>query len=101
MSFKSFLIKKTLQLKGVDASQAETIASEIEKNPELMNQLKELEKNTEIKTLLESIQKEIEEKKKTGMADAYAMVMVMEKYKSDIAKHRAELEPFMRLLMKQ
>lgn len=100
MSFKSFLIKKTLQMKGVDKDQAESIAAEIEKNPAMVENLKKLEENPEIKTLLEKIQKEMEEKKKAGMADSYAMIMVMEKYKSDITKHRAELEPFMRLLMK-
>ena len=101
MSFKSFLLKKTLQLKGVDAAQAEQIAAEIEKNPEMVESLKRLEENKEVKVLLENIQKDMEEKKKAGMADMYAMAMIMEKYKSEITKHRAELEPFMRLLMKQ
>lgn len=100
MSIKSFFIKKTLQMKGVPKDQAENIAKEISENPELMKSLKTLEDNKEVKELFEKIQKEIEEKKKSGMAEMYAAVSVMEKYKSQIAKHRDELAPLMKLMGK-
>jgi cell fate (sporulation/competence/biofilm development) regulator YlbF (YheA/YmcA/DUF963 family) len=98
MGIKSFLIKKTLQMKGVPAEQAEVIAKEMAENPELAQSLKSIESNPEVKALLEKIQKEIEEKKKSGVPDAYAAVQVMGKYKAEIAKHRTELEPLIRLL---
>lgn len=88
-------------MKGVSKEQAELIAKEMESNPELAQSLKAIEKNPEIKALLEKIQKEIEEKKKGGMPDAYAAVQVMGKYKSEIAKHRTELEPLIRLMGKK
>ncbi len=62
-----------------------------------MESLKALEANKEVKELFEKIQKEVEEKKKGGMGDQYAMVLVMGKYKSEIAKHRNELAPLMGL----
>lgn len=100
MGIKSFLMKKTLQMKGVSKDQAENIVAEFEKNPELASALKSLEANKEVKALFEKIQKEIEEKKKGGMNDMYAAVQVMGKYKSEIAKHREELAPLMQLLQK-
>lgn len=98
MGIKSFFIKKTLQMKGVPKEQAEKIANEMAENPELAQSLKSLESDPEVKELLEKIQKEIEEKKKSGIPDAYAAVQVMGKYKADIAKHREALEPLIRLL---
>jgi cell fate (sporulation/competence/biofilm development) regulator YlbF (YheA/YmcA/DUF963 family) len=98
MGFKSFLLKKTLQMKGVSGDQAETIAKAIEENPEMAKSLKALEDNKDIKALLEKIQKEIEEKKKAGMPEQYAAVQVMGKYKSEIAKYREELAPLMQLM---
>ena len=100
MGLKSFLIKKTLQMKGVDKEQAEQIANQLSANPELAQSLKALESNTELKELFEKIQKEIEEKKKGGMQEMYAAVSVMEKYKSQIAKYRDELAPLMQLMGK-
>ncbi len=100
MGFKSFLMKKTLQMKGVSKDQAESIVEEFEKNPQLAAALKTLEENKEVKVLFEKIQKEIEEKKKAGMNDMYAAVQVMGKYKSEIAKYRDELAPLMQLMQK-
>ena len=97
MGIKSWMIKKTLQMKGVDKEQAETIAEQLSANPELAQSLKALESNTELKELFEKIQKEIEEKKKSGMQEMYAAGMVMEKYNSKIAKDRDELTPRMQL----
>ncbi|HWC57776.1 MAG TPA: hypothetical protein VG621_02410 [Candidatus Paceibacterota bacterium] len=101
MSIKSFFIKKTLQMKGVSKEQAENIAKQISENPELTKSLKALEDNKEVKTLFETIQKEIEEKKKSGMAEIYAAVSVMEKYKSQIAKYKDDLAPLMQLMGKK
>lgn len=98
MSIKSFLIKKTLQAKGMSKEQAEKIAQEMSNNPELVESLKVLEDNKEVKALFEKIQKEMEEKKEAGMDDQLAMVLIMGKYKAEIAKHRHELEPLMRLM---
>jgi hypothetical protein len=100
MGLKSFLIKKTLQMKGVSKDQAEAIADGLANNPGLAENLKAIESNPEIKTLLEKIQKEMEELKKGGMAEQYAMITVMRKYQSEIAKHREALEPLMKLMMK-
>jgi cell fate (sporulation/competence/biofilm development) regulator YlbF (YheA/YmcA/DUF963 family) len=98
MGFKSFLLKKTLQMKGVSSEQAEHIAKTIEENPEMAQSLKKLEDNKEVKDLLEKIQKEIEEKKKAGMPEQYAAVQVMGKYKSELSKHREALAPLMQLM---
>jgi cell fate (sporulation/competence/biofilm development) regulator YlbF (YheA/YmcA/DUF963 family) len=98
MGFKSFLLKKTLQMKGVSSDQAESIAKAIEENPEMAKSLKALEDNKEVKDLLEKIQKEIEEKKKAGMPEQYAAVQVMGKYKSELSKHRDALAPLMQLM---
>ena len=57
MSIKSFLMKSALRAKGVDKEQAEAIAAEIEKNPEVMSALKSLEDNKEVKELFEKMQK--------------------------------------------
>jgi cell fate (sporulation/competence/biofilm development) regulator YlbF (YheA/YmcA/DUF963 family) len=100
MGFKSWMIKKTLQMKGVDKDQAETIAKQLNDNPELAQSLKALDSDPEVKALFENIQKDIEEKKKGGMNEMYAAVSVMEKYKSDIAKHRDALAPLMQLMGK-
>ncbi len=99
MGIKSFLIKKTLQAKGVSKDQAEHIANELSNNPDLANQLKVLQENKEVKNLFEKIQKEIEEKKKGGMPEQYAAVAVMTKYKAEITKHRDQLAPLMNLMM--
>jgi cell fate (sporulation/competence/biofilm development) regulator YlbF (YheA/YmcA/DUF963 family) len=99
MSIKSFLTKKALQMKGVSAEQAENIAKQIENNPELVEAMKALESNKEVKELFEKIQKEVEETK-SGTPDVYASVLVMGKYKSEITKHRAVLEPLMRLMQR-
>jgi cell fate (sporulation/competence/biofilm development) regulator YlbF (YheA/YmcA/DUF963 family) len=100
MSIKSFLTKKALQMKGVSAEQAENIAKQIENSPELVEAMKALESNKEVKDLFDKIQKEVEEKKKSGTPEVYASVLVMSKYKNEITKHRAILEPIMRLMQK-
>lgn len=100
MGIKSFLVKKTLQMKGVPKEQAEKIATAMAENPQLAESLKSLEKNPAIKNLFEKVQKEIKEKTDGGMPEAYAAVQVMGKYKSEIAQHREELAPLMQLLGK-
>ncbi len=98
MGIKSFLIKKTLQAKGMPKEQAEMIAEKISADPAFAEKLKVLEENKEVKALFENIQKEMEEKKKGGMPEQYAMMAVMAKYKDQIAKHREELMPLMELM---
>jgi hypothetical protein len=98
MGIKSFLIKKTLQMKGVSKEQAELIATEIAEHPEMAKSLKALEENKEVKALLEKIQKEIEVEKQKGMPDAYAAVTVMGRYKAELAQYQEELAPLMRLM---
>lgn len=98
MGIKSFFIKKALQAKGVSKDQAEMIADKISNDPALAEKLKVLQENKELKDLFEKIQKEMEEKKKSGVPDAYAMMSVMSKYKDQIAKHRDELGPLMELM---
>jgi cell fate (sporulation/competence/biofilm development) regulator YlbF (YheA/YmcA/DUF963 family) len=100
MSFKSFITKKALQLKGVSADQAEEIAKKLEKNPEIAENMKALEGNKEVKALFDKITKEIEEKKKSGLGEQYAAVLIMGKYKNEIMKHREVLEPLLRLMQK-
>lgn len=97
MGFKSFIMKKALQMKGMDKEQAAQIADALDSNPELATKLKKLEDNKELKSLFEKIQKEVEEKKKT-MPEAYATMSVMTKYKEEIAKHREDLLPLMELM---
>jgi len=99
MGLKNFLIKKTLQMKGISKDQAEMIAQKLEENPKLAESMKALDKNKELKELFEKIQKEMEEKKKTGMPEAYASMAVMTKYKNEIAKYRDELAPLAELMM--
>jgi cell fate (sporulation/competence/biofilm development) regulator YlbF (YheA/YmcA/DUF963 family) len=99
MGMKSFLIKKALQAKGVSSEQAEIIAKKIDEDPTLAEKLKNLQSNKVVTELFEKIQKEIEEKKKGGMPEQYAMMAVMTKYKEDIQKHRDELAPLMELMM--
>ena len=101
MGFKSFLTKTALRAKGVSKDDAERIAKELADNPEIAGQLKALEDNKEVKALLEKIQKEIEEKTKGGMAEMYASMLVMGKYKAEIAKYKDELAPLMSLMMKK
>jgi len=98
MSIKSFILKKTLQMKGMSKDQAEAMSKQITENPEIMESLKALDSNKEVKELFEKIQKEMEQKKKAGMDDQLAMVLIMGKYKSQIAKHRQELAPLMQLM---
>jgi len=100
MGFKQFITKKALQMKGVSAQQADEIAKKLDNNPEMVKQLKTLESNREVKELFDKITKEIEAKKKTGLGEQYAAVLVMGKYKSEIAKHREALAPLLNLMQK-
>ncbi len=79
--------------------QAEMIAEKLANDPTMTDKLKVLEDNKELKTLFENIQKEVEEKKKGGMPEQYAAMMVMGKYKDQVAKYRDELGPLMELMM--
>ena len=87
-------------MKGVSADQAEQIAKQLDENPEIAASLKALDGNKEVKELFEKITKEIEEKKKAGTAEQYAAILVMNKYKADIMKHREALAPLMNLMQK-
>ena len=49
MSFKSFITKKVLQMRGVSADQADAIAQKLADNPEIAESLKALESNKEVK----------------------------------------------------
>ena len=89
-----------LRAKGVSKDQAESIAKKLSENPEIAESMKALEDNKEVKELFDKIQKEIEEKKKGGLGEQYASVLVMGKYKAQIMKHREALEPLMRLMQK-
>lgn len=100
MGFKKFITKKVLQMKGVSSDQADEIAKQLDENPELAESLKALESNKEVKELFEKITKEIEEKKKGGLGEQYAAVLVMGKYKAEIMKHREALAPLMNLMQK-
>jgi len=100
MGFKSFVTKKALQMKGVSADQADKIAKQLDENPALVESMKALEGNKEVKELFEKITKEIEEKKKGGLGEQYAAVLVMSKYKAEIIKHREALAPLMGLMQK-
>lgn len=100
MGFKSFFIKKVLQMKGMSAEQAEQLAKQLDENPEIAESLKALESNKEVKELFEKITKEIEEKKKGGLNEQYAAVLVMGKYKSEMIKHRDALAPLLNLIQK-
>lgn len=87
-------------MKGVSADKAEEIAEQLDKNPEMVKSMKALESNKEVKALFEKITKEIEEKKKGGLGEQYAAVLVMGKYKAEIVKHREALAPLMGLMQK-
>jgi cell fate (sporulation/competence/biofilm development) regulator YlbF (YheA/YmcA/DUF963 family) len=100
MGFKSFVTKLALRSKGVSKDKAEEITKKLDKNPEIAESLKALEGNKEVKELFEKITKEIEAKKKTGLDEQYAAVLVMGKYKTEIMKHREALEPLMGLMKK-
>jgi cell fate (sporulation/competence/biofilm development) regulator YlbF (YheA/YmcA/DUF963 family) len=100
MGFKKFITKQALRMKGVSGDKAEEIAKQLDENPEIAQSLKDLEGNKEVKELFEKITKEIEEKKKTGLGEQYAAVLVMGKYKAEIMKHRKALEPLMGLMQK-
>ena len=66
----------------------------------MVESMKALEGNKEVKALFDKITKEIEEKKKGGLGEQYAAVLVMGKYKNEIMKHREALEPLLRLMQK-
>lgn len=100
MGFKSFITKKALQMKGVSSEQAEEIARKLEENPEIAESMKALEGNKEVKELFKKITKEIEDKKKGGLGEQYAAVLIMSKYKNEIMKHREALEPLLTLMKK-
>jgi copper chaperone CopZ len=100
MGFKSFITKQVLKMKGVSSEQAESIAKQLDENPELAKTLKSLEGNKEVKALFEKITKEIDEKKKGGMPEQYAAVLVMKKYQAEVMKYREELMPLMTLMQK-
>ena len=100
MGFKSFITKKALQMKGMSADKAEELVEQLEKNPEIAKSLKALEGDKEVKALFEKITKEIEAKKKSGLGEQYAAVLVMGKYKAEIMKHREALAPLMNLMQK-
>ncbi len=100
MGFKSYITKKALQMKGMSKDQAEQITKQLEDNPELAESLKALEGDKEVKALFEKITKEIEEKKKAGTAEQYAAILVMNKYKAELIKHREALAPLMSLMQK-
>lgn len=100
MGLKKFITKKALQMKGVSSEKAEEIAEQLEKNPELVNSMKALESNKEVKELFEKITKEIEEKKKGGMNEQYAALLVTKKYQAQIMKYREELMPLMSLMQR-
>lgn len=100
MGFKSFITKKALQMKGMSKDQAEQITKQLEDNPELAASLKALESDKEVKALFEKITKEIDEKKKAGTAEQYAAILVMNKYKAELMKHREALAPLMSLMQK-
>jgi hypothetical protein len=97
---KEFLMKQALRMKGMSKEQAEDIAKKISENPELVEVMKQVEANPELKTLMETIQKEIEEKTNAGMDQMMASAGVMMKHKTELAKHRAILEPLMMLMQK-
>jgi len=100
MGFKSYITKKALQMKGMSKDQAEQITKQLEDNPEIAASLKALEGDKEVKALFEKITKEIEEKKKAGTAEQYASIIVMNKYKAELMKHREALAPLMSLIQK-
>ena len=100
MGFKKFITKQALRLKGMSSDQAEKISKQLDENPQIAESLKALESNKEVKELFEKITKEIEAKKKTGLGEQYAAVLVMGKYKAEIMKHREALEPLMGLMQK-
>ncbi|MFA7192498.1 MAG: hypothetical protein WC089_04355 [Candidatus Paceibacterota bacterium] len=100
MSIKSFLMKSALRAKGVSKDQAELLAEKLANNPEIAESLKVLESNKEVKELFDKIQKEIEEKKKGGLDEQYAAILVMGKYKNEVIKHREALTPLLSLMQK-
>lgn len=100
MGFKSYITKKALQMKGMSKEQAEQITKQLEDNPEIAESLKALEGDKEVKALFEKITKEIDEKKKAGTAEQYAAILVMNKYKAELMKHREALAPLMSLIQK-
>ncbi len=87
-------------MKGIKGDQAESIAKQLDENPEIVDALKGIDSNKEVKALFEKITKEIEDKKKGGLDEQYASVLVMSKYKKEIMKYRDELEPLMHLIQK-
>ncbi len=87
-------------MKGVSGEEAERISKQLSDHPELAESLKALESNKEVKALFDKIKKEIEEKKKGGLDEQYASVLVMGKYKAEVIKHRDALVPLMNLMQK-
>ena len=100
MGFKKFITKQALRLKGMSSDQAEKISKQLDENPQIAESLKALDGNKEVKELFEKITKEIEVKKKSGLGEQYAAVLVMGKYKAEIMKHREALAPLMSLMQK-
>lgn len=98
MGIKSFLTKQVLKAKGVSGEEADRISKMMDENPALVDSLRELEKNKELKTLFENIQKEIDEKKKSGIPEMYAMMNVMSKYKEQVRKYQNELAPLLQIM---
>ena len=99
MGMKKFLMKSALRMKGSSKEDAERIAEQLENNPQMVEALKALDSNKEVKELFEKIQKEVEEKKKEGMNEMYAGMLVAGKYKAEIAKHKDVLAPIMQVMM--
>lgn len=100
MGFKKFITKQALRMKGMSSLQAEQISKQLDENPQIAESLRALEGDKEVKALFEKITKEIEEKKKAGTAEQYAAVLVMNKYKAEVMKHREALAPLMGLMQK-
>lgn len=93
-------MKSALRAKGVSKDQAELLAEKLSNNPEIAESLKALESNKEVKELFEKIQKEIEEKKKGGLDEQYAAILVMGQYKNEVMKHREALTPLLSLMQR-
>lgn len=91
-------MKMALRAKGVSSDQADIIAEQISNNPQIVESMKALESNKEVKALFEKITKEIEEKKKSGLDEQFASILVMKKYQAEVMKHRDALMPLMSLM---
>lgn len=100
MGFKKFITTQALRMKGMSKEQAGQITKQLEDHPEIAESLKALEGDKEVKALFDKITKEIEEKKKAGTAEQYASILVMNKYKAELMKHREALAPLISLIQK-